>query len=94
MDENQNTNLDDQHAHKHPHVEDKMAQVRKRTHARIAHWCSFAALVIIVIDFAAFVIGRADPFFAEAGIMISVALLAISALKNPTNSRSNSASKK
>ena len=68
--------------------EETKAEVRRRTNARIAHWCNFAALVIILVDFAAFVIGQADPFFAEAGIMISIALLAIAALKNPTRSTS------
>ena len=68
--------------------EEKKSQVRRRTNARIAHWCSFAALIIILIDFAAFVIGKADPFFTQLGIMISIALLAIAALNNPTNSAS------
>lgn len=73
---------------KHPISEEERQQVRSRTNARIAHWCSFAALVIILIDFAAFVIGRADWFFTVAGIMLSIALLAIAMLNNPIDSAS------
>lgn len=71
---------------KHPISEEERQQVRTRTNARIAHWCSFAALVIILIDFAAFVIGQADWFFTVAGIMLSIALLAIAMLNNPIDS--------
>lgn len=66
--------------------EEDRAHLRRRTNARIAHWCSFFALVIILIDFAAYVIGRADAFFTTAGVMLSIALLAIAMLNNPTNS--------
>lgn len=41
------------------------------------------ALVIVLIDFAAYVIGQADQFFTTAGIMIAIALLAIAMLNNP-----------
>lgn len=64
--------------------EEQRAQVRSRTNARIAHACSFAALVIILIDLAAFAIGQADEFYTTAGIMIAIALLAIAMLNNPT----------
>ena len=40
-----------------PITEAEKIEMRDRVNARIAHWCSFAALVIILIDFAAFVIG-------------------------------------
>lgn len=67
-------------------TEEEKAHVRHRVNARIAHWCSFAALVIILIDFAAFVIGQEDLFWMAAGVMLSIALLAIAMLNNPTNS--------
>lgn len=69
-------------------TEEERTQVRHRTNARIAHACSFAALVIILVDFAAYVIGQADQFFLPLGIMISIALLAIAQLNNPTDSGS------
>lgn len=64
--------------------EEQRTQVRARTNARIAHACSFFALVIILIDLAAFAIGQADEFYTTAGIMIAIALLAIAMLNNPT----------
>lgn len=45
-----------------PISEAEKIEMRDRVNARIAHWCSFAALVIILIDFAAFVIGQDDWF--------------------------------
>lgn len=66
--------------------EEEKTQVRDRTNSGIAHACSFSALVIILIDFAAYVIGKADQFFTLAGIMIAIALLAIALLNNPTDS--------
>lgn len=44
--------------------------------------------VIILIDFAAFVIGQDDWFWTVAGIMLSIALLAIAMLNNPIGSNS------
>lgn len=64
--------------------ETERTQVRVRTNARIAHACSFLALVIILIDLAAFTIGQTDRFYTTAGIMIAIALLAIAMLNNPT----------
>ena len=64
--------------------ETERTQVRARTNAGIAHACSFFALVIILIDLAAFAIGQADKFYTTAGIMIAIALLAIAMLNNPT----------
>lgn len=64
--------------------ETERTQVRVRTNARIAHACSFLALIIILIDLAAFAIGQADKFYTTAGIMIAIALLAIAMLNNPT----------
>lgn len=43
---------------------------------------------IILIDFAAFVIGQDDWFWTVAGIMLSIALLAIAMLNNPIGSNS------
>lgn len=76
---------DDRSCAKHVISEDERTQVRDRTNTRIAHACSFLALVVILIDFAAFVIGQGDEFFTKAGIMISIALLAIAMLNNPTS---------
>lgn len=71
-----------------PITEAEKIEMRDRVNARIAHWCSFAALVIILIDFAAFVIGQDDWFWTVAGIMLSIALLAIAMLNNPIGSNS------
>lgn len=71
-----------------PISEAEKIEMRDRVNARIAHWCSFAALVIILIDFAAFVIGQDDWFWTVAGIMLSIALLAIAMLNNPIGSNS------
>lgn len=71
--------------------EEERTQVRSLTNSRIQHACSFAALVIILIDLAAYVIGEADHFFTTAGIMIAIALLAIGMLNNPTESRQKNA---
>ena len=49
-----------------PISEAEKIEMRDRVNARIAHWCSFAALVIILIDFAAFVIGQDDWFWTVA----------------------------
>lgn len=73
----------EQPGNKHRISEEERKQVRNRTNARFAHWCSFVALVIVLIDFAAYVIGQADQFFTTAGIMIAIALLAIVMLNNP-----------
>lgn len=71
--------------------EEERTQVRSLTNARIQHACSFAALVIILIDLAAFVIGQDDWFFTTIGIMIAIALLAIGMLNNPTESKAKNA---
>lgn len=73
---------------KHLISEEERQQVRSRTNARIAYICSFIALVIILIDLAAFAIGQADEFYTIAGIMIAIALLAIAMLNNPIDSSS------
>lgn len=67
-------------------TEEERTRMRRRTNRRIAHWCSFFALIVVLIDFAAYVIGQADEFFTTAGIMLSIALLAIAMLYNPTDS--------
>jgi uncharacterized membrane protein len=71
--------------------EEERANLRAAFNARIAHGCSFVALVVILVDLAAFVIGQADEFFMLAGIMIAVALLAIAMLYNPTTFQSKNA---
>lgn len=63
--------------------EEEKIQLRKKTDSFISRVCSFAALVIILITFAAFILGKADGFYSQCGIMISIALLAISAINNP-----------
>lgn len=68
--------------------EEERMQVRHRTNVRIAHACCYAALIIVLIDFAAYVIGQADWFFMPVGIMLSIALLAIAMLNNPIDSGS------
>lgn len=61
-----------------PISEAEKIEMRDRVNARIAHWCSFAA----------FVIGQDDWFWTVAGIMLSIALLAIAMLNNPIGSNS------
>ncbi len=84
MDSNDNKNIS----------EEEKKRTRRRTNATIAHACSFAALIVILVDFAAFVIGQADRFFTIVGIMVSIALLAIAMLKNPTGSTRKESTRK
>ena len=51
--------------------EEEKRKLRRKTNSFISRYCGFAALVIILITFAAF------------GIMVSIALLAISVINDP-----------
>ena len=61
-------------------------RLRKKTNSFISRYCGFAALIIILITFAAFILGEADGFYSQCGIMISIALLAISVINDPDRS--------
>jgi magnesium-transporting ATPase (P-type) len=67
--------------------EEEKDQLRKSFNKRISQYCNFAALVIILISFATFVVGKFDSFFIQIGIMVSIALLAIAAIENPTRGK-------
>lgn len=58
--------------------------LREEVNAHISQYCNYAALIIIVVAFVAFVLGQADAFFSQIGIMAAIALLAIAAINNPT----------
>lgn len=62
-------------------------QLRSAVNAHISQYCNYAALVIILISLASFVLGQFDAFFVQLGIMISIALLAIAAINNPTRKK-------
>lgn len=64
--------------------EEEKDQLRSAVNAHISQYCNYAALVIILISLASFVLGQFDAFFVQLGIMISIALLAIAAINNPT----------
>ena len=49
----------------------------------ISRYCNYAALVIILVALASYVVGRGDVFFGQFGIMVSIALLAIAAINDP-----------
>ena len=63
--------------------EEEKDQLRSAVNAHISQYCNYAALVIILISLASFVLGQFDAFFVQLGIMISIALLAIAAINNP-----------
>lgn len=67
--------------------EEEKDQLRSAVNAHISQYCNYAALVIILISFASFVLGQFDAFFVQLGIMISIALLAIAAINNPTRKK-------
>lgn len=66
--------------------EEEKRRLRKKTNSFISRYCGFAALIIILITFAAFILGEADGFYSQCGIMISIALLAISVINDPDRS--------
>ena len=49
----------------------------------ISRYCNYAALVIILVALASYVVGKGDVFFGQFGIMVSIALLAIAAINDP-----------
>lgn len=67
-----------------PLSEEEKRHLRERTNVRISQLCNAAALVIILVALAAFVLGRGDGFYSQVGIMVSIALLAIAALNDPS----------
>lgn len=67
--------------------EEEKDQLRSVVNAHISQYCNYAALVIILITLASFVLGQFDVFFVQLGIMISIALLAIAAINNPTRKK-------
>lgn len=67
--------------------EEEKDQLRSAVNAHISQYCNYAALVIILISLASFVLGQFDTFFVQLGIMISIALLAIAAINNPTRKK-------
>lgn len=67
--------------------EEEKDQLRSAVNAHISQYCNYAALVIILISLASFVLGQFDAFFVQLGIMISIALLAIAAINSPTRKK-------
>lgn len=67
--------------------EEEKDQLRSAVNAHISQYCNYAALVIILISLVSFVLGQFDAFFVQLGIMISIALLAIAAINNPTRKK-------
>lgn len=67
--------------------EEEKDQLHSAVNAHISQYCNYAALVIILISLASFVLGQFDAFFVQLGIMISIALLAIAAINNPTRKK-------
>ena len=67
--------------------EEEKDQLRSAVNAHISQYCNYAALVVILISLVSFVLGQFDAFFVQLGIMISIALLAIAAINNPTRKK-------
>lgn len=63
--------------------EEEKKQLRERSNKWISKYCNYAALVIILVALASYVVGKGDMFFGQFGIMASVALLAIAAINDP-----------
>lgn len=62
---------------KHPKLtESEKRTLRTTTDLRITSLCCYAALIIILIDLAAFIVGAQSSFFMVVGIMVAIALLA------------------
>lgn len=64
--------------------EEEKDETRLRVNAHISQVCNYAALVIVLVTFASYILGQADGFFFPIGIMASIALLAIAAVNNPS----------
>lgn len=71
-------------SHINEKLEEEKDKLRSAANSRISQYCNYAALVIILISLATFVLGHFDSFFIQVGTMISIALLAIAAINNPT----------
>lgn len=63
--------------------EEEKRQLRERSNKCISRYCNYAALVIILVALASYVVGQGDMFFGQFGIMVSIALLAIAAINDP-----------
>ena len=64
--------------------EEEKEQLRERSNKCISRYCNYAALVIILVALASYVVGKGDVFFGgQFGIMVSIALLAIAAINEP-----------
>lgn len=63
--------------------EEVKEQLRERSNKCISRYCNYAALVIILVALASYVVGKGDVFFSQFGIMVSIALLAIAAINDP-----------
>lgn len=62
---------------KHPKLtESEKRTLRTSADLRITSLCCYAALIIILIDLAAFIVGDQNSFFMVVGIMVAIALLA------------------
>lgn len=62
---------------KHPKLtESEKRTLRTSADLRISSLCCYAALIIILIDLAAFILGDQNSFFMVVGIMVAIALLA------------------
>ncbi len=64
--------------------EEERKHLRERSNKLISRYCNYAALVIVLVALAAFVVGKADLFFGQVGLMIAIALLAIAAINDPS----------
>lgn len=67
--------------------EEEKDELREKGNAHISQLCNFAALLIILVTFASFILEQSDLFFSQIGIMASIALLAIAAIKNPSRKK-------
>ena len=63
--------------------EEEKRQLRERSNKCISRYCNYAALVIILVALASYVVGKGDMLFSQFGIMVSIALLAIAAINDP-----------
>lgn len=72
------------HTEREPLTEEEKDRLRERTNLRISQLCSYVALVIILVALASFILGQSDGFYSQVGIMVSIALLAIAAINDPS----------
>lgn len=75
------------HRSKHGRIpEEEKVQLRKKTNKSISRYCGYAALVVVLVTFAAFILGVGNDFHSQCGIMVSIALLAIALINDPDRS--------